>query len=293
MAVVWFLSVVAELHFFSHHRKTRPDGCFLNLSINMQLFNSLFMRLILLAMASLLCPALSAQNSFAVENTPVGWKVFNGKGTVFITPYSANIVEVTFSKNGLPVADSSHAVILRPQPVLRSVTVVPGKGSVLSAGDMQIVVTGNPFRLTFVYRGDTILREAGGFKVEPGISSASFLMAKGEQIYGTGERAIPLNRRGYELPLYNRPNYGYGVGATSLNYSIPLVLSSKKYALLWDNPQKGSVDVGKTDEEILSWNSMGGTARYFVAAAGDYPDGCSSRENSRIPAGTPGHCPAF
>lgn len=144
-------------------------------------------------------------------------------------------------------------------------------GVVYTIGKLGVYITENPFSLTFLYKGDTILREAEGFNVKPGQSSVSFTLSPDEQIYGAGERAIPLNRRGYELPLYNKPNYGYGMGVTSLNYSIPLILSSKKYALLWDNPQSGSVDIGKTEKDILTWRAIGGTARYYIMAADDYP----------------------
>ncbi len=193
------------------------------------------------------------------------------QGTVFIRPFTNSALEVCFMPDGSLPADSSYAVNLKPGAVDIRSEVVTG-GVVYVVGDLGVRVTENPFSLTFIYKGDTVLRDADGFIVKPGLSSVSFALAPDEQIFGAGERAIPLNRRGYELPLYNKPNYGYGMGVTSLNYSIPLILSSKKYALLWDNPQSGSVDIGKADTNIMTWRAIGGTARYFIMAADNYPD---------------------
>jgi len=198
------------------------------------------------------------------------WKAVTDNGSVFITPFSENIVEVRYSPDGSGVADSSNAVVLKPAKFSTKISAT-ANGQLLECGKLNVFVHGNPFYLAFIFQGDTILRESTGFEVTQGKSSVSFKLKPDEAIYGTGERSIAMNRRGYRLPLYNRPSYGYEVGTTQLNYSIPLVLSSKKYALLWDNPQKGFVDIGSTLPDILEWDAIGGTARYYVVTANDYP----------------------
>jgi oligosaccharide 4-alpha-D-glucosyltransferase len=200
-----------------------------------------------------------------------GWKAVTNKGTIFIIPFSDNIIEVRFSPDGSNPVDTSNAVILKPVNISKRKSQL-SKVQLLESGDMKILVNSDPFFLTFIYKGDTILRESSGFDVAPGKSSVSLKLSPGEAIYGAGERAIPIDRRGYILPLYNRPSYGYGVGTTSLNYSIPLILSSKKYAVLWDNPQKGFVDIGKTHPDVMEWNAIGGPANYYVIAATTYPE---------------------
>jgi oligosaccharide 4-alpha-D-glucosyltransferase len=216
-------------------------------------------------------PAAGSRKLIKIDELTNGWKVKTDNGTIFIIPYSASIVEVLFSSTDEEPSDSSNAVILKPADIVKKITVNQGH-QLLESGDLKILAHENPFFLTFIYKDDTILKEASGFDVGPGKSSVSFKLKPAEAIYGTGERAIPLNRRGYKLPLYNRPAYGYQLGATSLNYSIPLILSSEKYAVLWDNPQAGFVDIGKTRPDVLEWDAMGGTARYFVIAAQTYPE---------------------
>ncbi|MBK8348455.1 MAG: hypothetical protein IPL08_12835 [Saprospiraceae bacterium] len=72
-----------------------------------------------------------------------------------------------------------------------------------------------------------------------------------EKVYGGGERALPLNRRGYAFNLDNNPWYGYGNGADNLNFSVPFFTFSSGYGLFFDNPSKGKVDIGKTDKDKM------------------------------------------
>jgi len=206
----------------------------------------------------------------SIELNGNGWKAVTDNGSIFITPYTETIWEVRYSPDGSGVSDSSNAVVMKPLNVAKKTSSIAG-AQLLESGGMNVFVHNNPFYLAFIYKGDTLLRESTGFNVDKNESSVSFKISPNEAIYGTGERALAMNRRGYQLPLYNRPSYGYQMGTASLNYSIPMVLSSKKYAVLWDNPQKGFVDIGKTQADVLEWNAIGGTARYFVIAAGDYP----------------------
>ena len=67
-----------------------------------------------------------------------------------------------------------------------------------------------------------------------------FSLQQDEMIFGTGERSLPLNRRGYKIPLCNNPWYGYTLNADALNYSVPFILSNKNYAIFFDNPSKVS-----------------------------------------------------
>ena len=52
-----------------------------------------------------------------------------------------------------------------------------------------------------------------------------------------------MDRRGNRLPLYNKAHYGYEERSQQMNYSIPLVFSSKLYALHFDNAAIGHLDL--------------------------------------------------
>lgn len=91
-----------------------------------------------------------------------------------------------------------------------------------------------------------------------------FPLLNDEMIFGGGERALPLNRRGYRLNLYNNPWYGYGEGADNLNYSVPFITSSKGYGLFFDNPSKAYLDIGKTNKDVLEYGAFSGEINVYV-----------------------------
>jgi len=92
-----------------------------------------------------------------------------------------------------------------------------------------------------------------------------FRLAPGERLYGTGARALPLNRRGYRLELYNQAHYGYQNGEQNLNVTLPEVLSSRGYLLLFDHYAPAYLDLGKQRPDALEYGAQGLTSlSYFV-----------------------------
>ena len=92
-----------------------------------------------------------------------------------------------------------------------------------------------------------------------------FRLAPGERLYGTGARALPLDRRGYRLELYNQAHYGYQNGEQNLNVTLPVVLSSRGYLLLFDHYAPGYLDLGKKQPNVLEYGAQGlRSLSYFV-----------------------------
>ena len=168
----------------------------------------------------------------------------NGKVTV--VAYGSNIFKLTFQPKSYTTNENiTDAVILSPSKSFN----IPfnKKGDTIKIGNAKMVGTNenNEFR---------------GF---------SFLLNKTERIYGGGERALPLNRRGYKLNLYNNPWYGYGEGADNLNYSVPFFTSSNGYGLFFDNASKGYADIGKTNPDILEAGFISGELNVYIITGKD------------------------
>ncbi|HOW30448.1 MAG TPA: glycoside hydrolase family 31 protein [Bacteroidales bacterium] len=219
----------------------------------------------------------------SLEETVEGWKIHTDNGIISVRPFSDQIIEVTYYPVDSYTPDKSHSVVAFPGQVVRK-TNKTSEGYELESGRIKLSVKGEPFAITYL-SSDTLFREECGFYTEVENSGVRFRLANNEIIYGTGERALPMNRRGYRLALYNRPFYGYEMGASMLNYSMPLTFSSKRYALLFDNPQKGYVDIGKTEKDVMEWGTIGGTLRYYVIAGNDWPE--ISREYTRLTGNQP------
>ena len=92
-----------------------------------------------------------------------------------------------------------------------------------------------------------------------------FRLAPGERLYGTGARALPLNRRGYRLELYNQAHYGYQNGEQNLNVTLPVVLSSRGYLVLFDHYAAGYLDLGKKQPDAVEYGAQNlHNLSYFV-----------------------------
>ena len=162
--------------------------------------------------------------------------------------FANNIIKVTFTPSGTWHNENvSDAVILKP---------VANKKVKIESKEQEagILIDG---KITIAPFDSADFR---GF---------SLVLQPDEKIFGGGERALPLNRRGYRLPLYNNPWYGYGEGADALNYSVPFITSSKGYGLFFDNPSKGFIDIGKTNPDVLEYGASSGEINVYMIF-GDY-----------------------
>ena len=211
------------------------------------------------------------QKLIRIEQLPASWNIYTDKGMISLKPFSESVVEATFFPEGISKADPSHSVIMQQGNVSLSSSQIT-TGYILRNGQMTITANADPFYLTYIYRGDTLLSEESGFFSRPGNTGVRFALKPGEKVFGAGERAMAMDRRGKKLQLYNRPAYGYEFGAAQLNYSVPMTISSRKYAILFDNPQKGYVDIGNTEPSVTEWSALGGTARYYLIAGSTYPE---------------------
>ncbi|WP_310397361.1 TIM-barrel domain-containing protein [Hymenobacter sp.] len=139
-------------------------------------------------------------------------------------------------------------------------------------GTIRVIVQKNPLRVRCVRRGETLVAEAGGSfrrsgiaNGEPGGTGVSFRLAPGERLYGTGSRALPVDRRGHRLELYNQAHYASQNGEPNLNITLPTVLSSRGYLLFFDHHAAGYLDLGKTDPNVLEYGGENLTSlSYFV-----------------------------
>jgi len=92
-----------------------------------------------------------------------------------------------------------------------------------------------------------------------------------EKLLGGGERVLGMDRRGHSFPLYNRAHYGYTTQSEQMNFSIPAIMSSEKYIVLFDNSAKGYMDLAKKEKNTLEFSAVAGRMSYIVFSADSYP----------------------
>ncbi len=187
--------------------------------------------------------------------------------------------------NGIVKATYLPTGYTRTQQISDAVTTKPQKVAVVSKGDRQkgfgtIMVADNGS--SFVINDGSKALLSGLTALKEGLNNGfSFELMPGEQIFGGGERAIPMNRRGHRLNLYNRPSYGYGMGEENLNYSLPFFMSSRGYGLFFDNPSKGFADIAKGDANRMSVGFESGELTFYLVP-GKNPEEILKRYTSMI-----------
>ena len=196
-------------------------------------------------------------------------EVITDHGTTQIVPYESNIIEIRHYPQNAPKEEKSDAVILKPEGTFNSIIDETNYLKLLT-DSLSVIVNKNPFFISFLYDNDTIIKEEKGYFRRSDTDGIRFEIDANEKIFGLGERAVSPDLIGGRYKLYNRPKYGYEIGAKNLNYSVPLIVSSKKYLLLFDNPQKGYADVGEAESGILEFGAIGGTMKYVVIGGSNH-----------------------
>ncbi|MBQ5963841.1 TIM-barrel domain-containing protein [Massilia sp. ZL223] len=229
-------------------------------------------RLALCLMASPLAFAQNADRHLeGVTRNQNTLEIATNDGRYLIRPYAANIVETTFVPKGERADSASHAVVLAPAPIAATLKDEGGRITYATEG-ISVTVDKQPFRISYAYKGKPLVAEKRGYArmKEEALESIEFALDGGEALYGAGARAVGMNRRGNRFRLYNRADYGYGKTSQLLNYTIPVALSSKLYAIHFDNPQTGWLDFDSRRDGTLRYEVGGGRKTYQVVAGDNW-----------------------
>lgn len=221
----------------------------------------------------LLLPTLVfAQNSdrkfIGYKKTKDALDVVVSDGIYRLKIYSDDIVETTFLPLGKPTDVPSYAVVMQPKEIGK---VSDSKTELtLTTKALSVTVTKSPFQIAYRYNGKLLLSEKHGFSIQDSIQSVDFNLDPAEALTGGGARAVGLNRRGHKLKLRNEAHYGYGDYADQLNFCIPLVVSSKKYAVHFDNPAIATLDLDSGKNNTMTYATGQGRYTYQVIAGQDW-----------------------
>lgn len=173
-----------------------------------------------------------------------------------VIPYTANVVKVIYHPfEYAKDYNVTNAVVAKPQPALTPIYKINQ--------DASLTINNGVFTFRPVFKDD-------------GSRGLSYELKKDEMIFGGGERALPMNRRGYRFNLYNNPWYAYGVGADNLNYSVPFFISNKGYGIFYDNGAKGYADIGKNDRNNFEVAFEAGEINAFIIFGKTYQEILSS-----------------
>ncbi|MHA7059054.1 glycoside hydrolase family 31 protein [Aquimarina sp. M1] len=191
-------------------------------------------------------------------------------GKYIIKLYSDKIIETSFVPTGETFNPVSHAVVLENGIV--SQLTETDKTIVYGSDGIQVHITKEPFHISYLFKGKELISEKEGYRKTDSTEILQFNLDKEEVIYGAGARVVGMNRRGNRLELYNKAHYGYETRSELMNYTMPLILSSKTYAVHFDNAPVGFLDIDSKKDNTLSYETIDGRKTYQVVAGDDWKD---------------------
>lgn len=184
--------------------------------------------------------------SQSIETSPIVKK--NKAGTWKMEQYASGIIKTSFEPfQYIHNEQVSDAVLAKP---------------VSKISKTKIIFSNKDQSVSFSVAGRTL--ELINYFDSAAHKGFRFKLLADEKITGTGERSLPINRRGYKLNLYNNPHYGYSTNADNLNYSVPFILSSQGYGIFFDNPSRGYADIGKKNAGILEYGASAGKLEFYI-----------------------------
>ncbi|MPQ47716.1 DUF4968 domain-containing protein [Marinifilum sp. N1E240] len=232
--------------------------------------NQIVIKLIVLIVFAVGSMTVKAQNSQRVYQSHSvgenGLLVKTNQGKYLIQFYNQNIVETAFVPNEEKFVKESHAVVLKPNNQLAKLSDKKNQ-LVYKTKGIVVVVMKSPFNIEYFYKGNELLSEKEGYVKTDSTENIDFTIENDEVLFGGGARVLGMNRRGNRLQLYNRAHYGYGTRSELMNYTMPVVISSKKYAVHFDNAPIGYLDLDSKKTNTLRYETISGRKVYQVIAS--------------------------
>jgi oligosaccharide 4-alpha-D-glucosyltransferase len=215
----------------------------------------------------------NATRQFAsIEKSSNGFKVTVSDGTYYFSAWSGKIVETTFIPNGQVHSVTSHAVVAPVNSDILQMSQSKGVIRLYTSEEFIVNIQQNPFQISYWYKNKPVISENWGYEKTEDSEKIHFNLTQDEMLYGAGARALGMNRRGYRLQLYNRAHYGYEEHSELMNYTMPMVVSNKCYAIHFDNAQIGYLDLDSKKNNVLTYETIGGRKTYQVIVGDDWKD---------------------
>jgi oligosaccharide 4-alpha-D-glucosyltransferase len=229
---------------------------------------------ILLCVAAALAAAPSFADFGQYQNHAVDGDtlvVASDIGKLRITPVDDAAFEVHYIEDGVKQLPSFAIAEDRPVRIASAVSETESSIAFMIDG-LTARVEKSPLTISFLKDDEVLVAEEHGYFAYETVRGFRFRLDDGEKILGGGQRVMGMDRRGKRMPLYNKASYGYETDADQMYYSVPAIVSSDRYTIVFDNSASGWLDIGHTEDDVLTFEAVGGRTAYLVVAGDSYPE---------------------
>ncbi len=199
---------------------------------------------------------------------------------VTVTAVTPSIIKVTNAPVGTSLPDSR--MLVTPKSTFNAESGVSNSGAISTlsvsgygdgASGLDVTLINRSGAVGISLPGGVSLADTGIRHFTDSTQSLSLIVPPGSRWLGGGERGHTLDLSGDTLVMYNRPTYGYGAGdprIDQMNITMPLVMSSDGYSVIFDDYATAQLIVG--DEiEYITESSVPVT--YYVVSDINLPAG--------------------
>lgn len=188
--------------------------------------------------------------------------------TVTVTALTDNIIKVDNVPEGAAAAVSRTTVLpALPAPDVKMMSGQSGQVMMTASG---VIVTLDSTGAVGITAGEgRSLSDSGVRVLRDGRQVMTLSTYGGEAFYGAGERGHSLDMTGDTLKMYNHATYGYGKGdsrISQMNITMPLAVSSRGYAILFDDYATAEMILSNPIEYISDSDEP--VSYYFINGGG-------------------------
>lgn len=182
------------------------------------------------------------------------------------------IIETSFVPRNEKFNSSSHSKVMENGFFKNEILENENEIKIVT-DNIKIVITKKPFQISYLDKENKlILSEKNGYIKKDSTETLDFNLTSDEVLYGGGARVLGMNRRGNRLQLYNKAHYGYENKSELMNYTLPIVISSKKYMLHFDNAPIGYLDLDSKKNNTLTYETISGRKTYQIIVGDTWED---------------------
>ncbi len=196
-------------------------------------------------------------------------EIHTDRGRLRITAIDDAAFDVHYLEDGV---EQLPSFTLAGQPPPLEVAVREDEGYIeFAVQGLVASIAKSPVLVTYAYDGRPLVGEEHGYFAYDTVRGFRFRLNDTEKIIGGGQRVLGMDRRGQRMPLYNRAHYGYQTESGQMYYSVPAVMSTEKYAIVFDNTASGWLDIAHYESGVLQFDAVAGRTAYQIVAGDSWP----------------------
>jgi len=211
----------------------------------------------------------------AVVRRPDGVEIASGPARLRVGVAAEGVLRVRVAPDGRFDPEPSWAVVpvVGPVPAVR---VSEDADAVTVASDaMRAVIRRHPFALHVEdAQGHALFDQGPAAAVSAPAWNGTRVRAwmrldPRDHVYGLGDKAGPLDRRGRSFVNWNTDAYGWQGWSDPLYKSIPfftVLRDGVAFGVFLDNPERSTFDFGHDDPRVASFGADGGDLDFYVIA---------------------------